>query len=99
MCFIGRKRDDSLKFTEWIKQEKKDFNCYPVEIGLKIKVRDFIYEQIINDTIIMENFKLNVKRLNRWWYSVYFDKKCNHNYEPIIFGEKRFCSECREIIK
>lgn len=46
-----------------------------IKEGLNIEVREDIYEELKNDPDIQEKFKLNVKRLNRWWYSIYFDKK------------------------
>jgi hypothetical protein len=46
-----------------------------IEEGLKIEARESIYESLKNNPYIQNNFKLNVKRLNRWWYSIYFDKK------------------------
>jgi hypothetical protein len=46
-----------------------------VKVGLKIECRDYIYKMLLNDSYIQNNFKLNVKRLNRWWYSIYFDFK------------------------
>ena len=53
----------------------------PIEVGLKIKMRDYVYKNLINNTDIQSKFKLNVKRLNRWWYSVYFDELKGDNYE------------------
>lgn len=47
----------------------------PIEVGLKIEVRDTIYNELKNNKYIRDNFKLNVRRLNRWWYSIYFDIK------------------------
>lgn len=56
-------------------------NNYPQVIrirdGIKITMRDYVYKSIlesIETTDIQSKFKLNVKRLNRWWYSVYFDE-------------------------
>lgn len=46
-----------------------------VKAGLKVEVRDNVLKEIQAEEYIEENFKLNIKRLNRWWYSVYFDKK------------------------
>lgn len=46
-----------------------------VEVGLKVKVRDTVLKQLQEEKYIQDNFKLNILRLNRWWYSVYFDKK------------------------
>jgi hypothetical protein len=68
----------------------------PLEVGSKIECRDFMLEKIVNQPIVQNNFKLRIKRLNRWWYSVYFDKICKHKCEPLIFGEDKFCSDCRE---
>jgi len=58
-----------------IKYDKNNNIKYAVPIthGLKVEMRDYIYEEIINNQWINENFKLNVKRMNRWWYSVYFE--------------------------
>jgi len=39
------------------------------------KMRDTILEEYIKDTKITKVFNLNVKRLNRWWYSVQLEKK------------------------
>jgi hypothetical protein len=44
-------------------------------VGLKVEVRDNVLKEIQEEEYIKENFKLNIRRLNRWWYSVYFDKK------------------------
>lgn len=46
-----------------------------MKAGLKVEVRDNALKEIQAEEYIKENFKLNIKRLNRWWYSVYFDKK------------------------
>ena len=49
--------------------------CIEVVSGLKIEVRDFELPDIVNNTFVSENFDLGIKRLNRWWYSVYFGRK------------------------
>jgi hypothetical protein len=49
-----------------------------IEVGLKIEVKKDILEILKNHEYIKDHFTLNIKRLNRWIYSVYFDKKCNH---------------------
>ena len=46
-----------------------------IEVGLKVNVRDFVLEILKNEPYIIDNFKLNIRRLNRWWYSIYFDNK------------------------
>lgn len=43
--------------------------------GAKAEVRDYILKEFESNLYIQENYKLNIKRLNRWWYSVYFAKK------------------------
>ncbi len=46
----------------------------PLQVGLKVKAREDALNKIKNEIYIQKNFKLNIKRLNRWWYSIYFDK-------------------------
>ena len=50
-----------------------------IEIGLgtKIEIRDTVYEQFIckYKDVIDKKYDIKVKRLNRWWYSVYFGEK------------------------
>lgn len=46
-----------------------------LKVGLKIECREDELNKIKNEPYIQENFKLNIKRLNRWWYSVYFAEK------------------------
>lgn len=78
--------------------DKKGYTVVPLKVGTKIECRDFILEKIKNEPFIQDNFKLNVKRLNRWWYSVYFAEICNHNYDILDFGESKYCSHCKERI-
>jgi hypothetical protein len=42
----------------------------------RFKMRDTILEEYKNDPKITKVFKLNIKRLNRWWYDVQLEKKC-----------------------
>ena len=46
-----------------------------VEVGTKVVVRDFIYNEIIKNEYINNNFILKAKRLNRWYYDIYFNGK------------------------
>ena len=57
------------------KYDKNNNVRYSVQVthGLTVEVRDYIYEEIVNDKWINENFNLNVTRLNRWWYKVNFE--------------------------
>lgn len=48
-----------------------------IEHGLKVDVRDFVLKELKGDPDIQRQFKLNVRRLNRWWHSVYFEEKTN----------------------
>ena len=52
-----------------------DFSqCAPIKVGLKIRVDQQMLDKLQSDDYIQSKFKLNIKRLNRWWYSVYFDE-------------------------
>lgn len=55
--------------------EDKRIKAVEIKHGLKIEVRDYILENIKNEQYVKDNYNLNIKRLNRWWYSVYFDEK------------------------
>lgn len=46
-----------------------------LEDGLKIECREDILEYLQSHPYVQDNFNLNIKRLNRWWYSIYFEKK------------------------
>ncbi len=46
-----------------------------ISVGLMLRVRDFVLKEMQENEYIKENFKLNIRRYNRWWYGVYFDKK------------------------
>lgn len=57
--------------------ESNELRSVKVKVGLGIKCRDFVLKELQDQEYIKENFKLNIRRLNRWWYSVYFDNKEN----------------------
>lgn len=85
-----------LMAEEWrTEQDQSSVRAVPVEVGLKVSVRDCVLNDLKDNSYIQQNFKLNIKRINRWWYSVYFDKICKHDAETLIFGDDVFCSECR----
>ena len=66
-----------LKFLVSGKGVSKIEELRAVEIreGLKIKCKEDLLNLLKNDPYIIMNFVLNIKRLNRWWYSVYFKNK------------------------
>lgn len=46
--------------------------------GCKIRCRGYDLDSIIKNKAITDTYTLSVKRLNRWWYSIYFyDKSKN----------------------
>lgn len=53
-------------------QPKNMVSAYKITCGSKVEVRDYVYEEIINNEKLNKDFRMNVKRLNRWWYSIYF---------------------------
>ena len=53
------------------KGSKKVFGC-ELKNGVKVEVRDFILKEMQSNEYITSRFQLNIKRINRWWYSVYF---------------------------
>lgn len=67
--------------------------CIPIVHGAKIRVRDKIYEELKINEDITNRFQLNIKRINRWWYSIYFkERKCEHcDYKDVInSGHRNF---------
>lgn len=58
-----------------INDEHKIIGAVNLKVGLKLELRECELKKIQEIPYIKENFKLNIKRLNRWWYSVYFDNK------------------------
>lgn len=89
--------NEDLYNSEIILENKSNINrVIKIEIGTKIEVRDFVLKQLMDEPFVKEKFKLNIKRINRWWYSVYFDEICNHDCETLVFGEDKYCSKCKE---
>lgn len=52
----------------------KVFACR-IEVGLKIEVNESVMNSLENMPYIQNNFKLNIKRLNRYRWSIHFDEK------------------------
>lgn len=49
--------------------------CSPVEHLMKIRCREDALYEIRSDKNITSRFELNIKRINRWWWSVAFIDK------------------------
>lgn len=75
---MGVEQNNEYIFACDIAKEQPDnslFMAVPIQIGTKIEVKEDILHQLQSNIYIQENFKLNIRRLNRWWYSVYFAKR------------------------
>jgi len=59
----------------YVRDETNKPKVVEVKHGLKLEIRDSLLKIIQEEEYIKNNFKLNIRRINRWWYSVYFDKK------------------------
>ena len=55
--------------------EIEELRAVEIREGLKIKCKEDLLNLLKNDPYIIMSFVLNIKRLNRWWYSVYFKNK------------------------
>lgn len=60
--------------ADYIYCNKDMEQCVPIKVGLKIRVREKQLLELQQSETINKQFKLNIKRVNRWWYSVYFDE-------------------------
>ena len=64
-------------------------SAIPINFGVKIRVRDHIYRELINNEELNKKFWMNPKRLNRWWYSIYFGSwEEYHEFHPNLKKEK-----------
>jgi len=57
-----------------VRDETNKPKVVEVKHGLKLEIRDSLLKIIQEEEYIKNNFKLNIRRINRWWYSVYFEK-------------------------
>lgn len=77
------------------KRSKEHFvHAVEVGVGMKLEVRDYFLEELKNMPNIKDKFKLNIRRLNRWWYIVYFDEICKHDCEILVSDKDKFCLKC-----
>ena len=58
----------------YVRDEINKPKVVEVKHGLKLEIRDSLLKIIQEEEYIKNNFKLNIRRINRWWYSVYFEK-------------------------
>ena len=58
----------------YVRDETNKPKVVEVKHGLKLEIRDSLLKIIQEEEYIKNNFKLNIRRINRWWYSVYFEK-------------------------
>ena len=58
----------------FVRDETNKPKVMEVKHGLKLEIRDSLLKIIQEEEYIKNNFKLNIRRINRWWYSVYFEK-------------------------
>ena len=66
---------DTIPIDNFVIYEDKKARVIKLDIGTKVEVRESTYKQIIGDKIITDKYNLEIKRLNRWWYSVCFGEK------------------------
>jgi len=66
---------DEEKWTAKTLNDGKDI--YPVvkiEHGLKILCKEDLMNNLLSNNELKKEFQLNIKRKNRWYWSIYFKK-------------------------
>ncbi len=70
---------DDVKNEIWTSvnpiEKMEDVGLIYVEDGLKLTMKKIELERLQSNLEFLKQYQLNTKRLNRWWYSVYFKKK------------------------
>ena len=61
--------------ADYIYHNKDYGKCVPLKVGLKVRVNEQDLLELQSSEYIQSNFTMNIKRLNRWYWSVYFDNK------------------------
>lgn len=61
--------------ADYIYANKDNAQVVCIEYGLKVRVNKEGLELLQSSKEIADKYKLNIKRLNRWYYSVYFDRR------------------------
>jgi len=51
------------------------YNAIKIEDGLKVCVREDLMKQFISEKGLLDKFDLNIKRRNRWYWSIAFKTK------------------------
>jgi len=86
-CFESQSYDASdsdkhpnVEITNYIAdQVMKDggsfVRCHPIEHLTKVRCREDTINEFKNNAMVTDKFKLNIKRINRWWWSIAFVEK------------------------
>ena len=85
VVLVPNKDTDSIRVVE-------------VKHGLKIDIREDVLKQLQNNIYIQNNFQLNIKRRNRWWFSVYFQGICKSNIEYSKCSSREYGYECNTCV-
>jgi len=55
-------------------QDEFNYSCAKIEDNTTIKCRYDILNNVISNEELKKDFKITVKKLNRWYYKVHFSK-------------------------
>jgi hypothetical protein len=61
--------------NEIVVQENHLYPAIEIRDGLKIEVKERVVNELLEHKELNEEFQLNIKRKNRWYWSVYFKAK------------------------
>lgn len=61
-------------YADYIYHNKDFAQCVPLKVGLKVRVNQQMLSELQSSEYINQKFTLEIKRLNRWYWSVYFDE-------------------------
>ena len=50
----------------------REYPVTKIKNGTNIMVRENIYKELIGNEELQKDFQLNIKRLSRWYWSIYF---------------------------
>lgn len=70
---------DSTSVYVECKPNKEDISVIKIEHLTKIECREDVLNELQSSHLLLSKYRLGVKRLNRWWYSVSFIDKIYDN--------------------